>query len=107
VGLVFGQHDRPFGQPGDGLAQGGEDLVAVGVAAGDQPRSPPGRHLTDPSVQGAQAHGGPAELLPQPGDGPCSGLGQQPAKALAKLRGAQAGSARPGEVAKAVGAGLV
>jgi hypothetical protein len=62
MGLVLGQHDRALGQPGDGLPECGQDLVAVGVALGDQPRSPPGRHLADASVQGVQADGGAAQV---------------------------------------------
>jgi hypothetical protein len=47
VGLVLGQHDRAGGQGGDGLAQAGEELVAVGIALGDQPGPPPAGDLTD------------------------------------------------------------
>jgi hypothetical protein len=36
VGLVLGQHDRAVGQVAEVLVQGGEGLVAVGVALGDQ-----------------------------------------------------------------------
>jgi hypothetical protein len=55
AGLVFGQHHRPPGQLGDHLPQGGKELVAVGVALGDQPGSPPAGDLADAPVQGPQA----------------------------------------------------
>ena len=104
VGLVFGQHDRAGGQGGDGLAQRGQDLVAVGVALGDQPRSPPGRHLADASVQGVQADSRVAQVPVQQRDGPGPRLGQEPADTIAQPWAAEAGSARPGPVGKAVSA---
>jgi hypothetical protein len=104
MGLVFGQHDRALGQLGDGLAQRGQDLVAVGVALGDQPRSPPGRHLADASVQGVQADGRAAQVQVQQRDGPGPRLGQQPADASTQPGAAEPGSARPGPVGQAVGA---
>jgi hypothetical protein len=54
VGLVLGQHHRALGQVADGLPQVGEDLVAVGVALGDQVGPPPAGDLADPPVQGPQ-----------------------------------------------------
>jgi hypothetical protein len=52
VGLVLGQHHRARRQVGDGLADGGDDLVGVGGALGDQPGPSPGRDLADAPVQG-------------------------------------------------------
>src|SRR6266498_4048997 len=104
VRLVLGQHHRVLGQFGDGLAQRGEDLVAVGVALGDQPRPPPGRHLADASVQGVQADGRAAQVQVQQRDGPGPRLGQEPADASTQPPATEPGSARPGPVGKAVGA---
>jgi hypothetical protein len=101
VGLVFGQHHRPLGQLGDGLPQGGEDLVAVTVAFGDQPGSPPAGDPADAPVQGRHAHGGAAEPLVQARDRPRPGFGQQPADALAKPWAAQPRPPRPGPVDQA------
>jgi hypothetical protein len=57
VGLVLGQHHRASGQPGNRLPQGGKDLVAVGVAVGDQAGPPPpgdlaGRQISDLPAEG-------------------------------------------------------
>jgi hypothetical protein len=104
VGLVLGQHDRLLGQLVELLVQVGQDLVAVGVVFGDQPRSPPGRDLTDASVQGVQADGGVAQVPVEQRDGPGARLGQEPADTIAQPWAAEAGSARSGSVAKAVGA---
>jgi hypothetical protein len=107
VGLVLGQQHRPLGQVPDLLAQRGQDPVAVGVAFGDQPRSPPGRHLADSSVQGVQADGGAAQVPVQQRDGPGPRLGQEPADTIAQPWAAEPGSARSGPVAKAMGTGGV
>jgi hypothetical protein len=104
VGGVLGQHDRAGGQLGDGLAQRGQGLVAVGVALGNQPGSPPGRHLTDASVQGVQADRRAAQIPVQQPDGPGPRLGQEPADASMKPWAAEPGSAWPGPVGQAVGA---
>jgi hypothetical protein len=64
VGLVFGQHHRARGQLVELLVQVSQDLVAVGVALGDQPGPPPGCDLTHAPVQGPQRHGGTAQPLP-------------------------------------------
>ena len=53
MGLVLDQQDRTSGQVAELLVQGGQDLVAVGVASCDQA----GRDLTDTAVQGPQADG--------------------------------------------------
>jgi hypothetical protein len=39
VGLVFGQQDRTVGQFADVAVQGGEDLVAVGIATNTPSRA--------------------------------------------------------------------
>jgi hypothetical protein len=104
MGLVLGQHHRALGQITELLVQGGQDLVAVGVALGDQPRSPPGRHLPDASVQGVQADGRVAQGPVQQPDGPGPRLGQQPTDATTQPWAAEPGSARPGPVGEAVGA---
>ena len=104
MGLVFGQHDRAGGEGGDGLAQRGQDLVAVRVALGDQPRSPPGRHLADSSVQGRQADGGAAQVPVQQRDGPGPRLGQEPTDTITQPWAAEPGAARSGPVGKAMGA---
>ena len=104
MGLVLGQQHRPLGQVLELLAQPGQDLVAVGVAFGDQPRSPPGRHLADSSVQGVPADGGAAQVPVQQRDGPGPRLGQEPTDTIAQPWAAEPGSARSGPVAKAVGA---
>ena len=107
MGLILGQHHRALGQVGDGLAQRGQDLLPVGVALGDQSRSPPGRHLADAPVQGVQADSRAAQIQVQQRDGPGSWLGQQPADALAQPRAAQARSANSGPVAQSADAVLV
>jgi hypothetical protein len=94
VGLVLGQQHRALGQLVELLVQIGQDLVAVGVALGDQPRSPPGRDLADASVQGVLADGGVAQVAVQQRDGPGPRLGQQPAETIAQPWAAEAG--RPG-----------
>lgn len=101
MGLVGGQHDRAPGQIGDLLADPGDDLWGGGIALGDQPGSPPAGLFTDPPVQGAPAHGWAAEVLPETGDGPGAGLGQQPAEPLAQLGAAQAGPVGQTELALA------
>jgi hypothetical protein len=103
VGLVFGQHDHALGQLVELLAQRGQDLVAVGVAGGDQPWSPPGRHLADSSVQGVQADGGAAQVSMQQRDGPGPRLGQEPADPIAQPWAPEPWSTRSGPVGKAVG----
>jgi hypothetical protein len=50
VGLILGQHHRALGQLIELLVQAGEDLLAVGVALGDQAGPPPGCDLADPSA---------------------------------------------------------
>jgi hypothetical protein len=107
VGLVLGQDHGALGQLGDSLPQGGQGLVAVGVALGDQPGSPPGRHLADASVQGVQADRGAAQVQVQQRDGPGPRLGQQPADASMKPWATEPGSARSGPVGKAVCAVVV
>jgi hypothetical protein len=82
VGLVFGQHHRTVGQLGDGLAQRSQDLLAIGIALGDQAGPTPAGDLPDASAQRALAEGGSAELLPRPTDRPGLGLGEQPQDAL-------------------------
>jgi hypothetical protein len=62
VGLVFSQQHRTMGQVADVLVEVGQDLVAVGVAFGDQTGPPPCCDLTDTPVQGPQAHGGATQL---------------------------------------------
>jgi hypothetical protein len=99
--LVFGQHHRAIRQVADLLPQGDKDLVAVGVAACDQPGSPPAGDLTHPPVQGAEADGGTAKPLVQPRNRPRLGIGQQPADPLAELWTAQPGPASSGPVAQA------
>jgi hypothetical protein len=54
MGLVLGQQHRPVGQVAELLVQVGQDLVAVGVALGDQARPPPAGDLTHTAVQGPQ-----------------------------------------------------
>ena len=73
--LVLGQHHRTGGQVAELLVEVGQDLVAVGVALGDQAGPPPGRDLAHAPVQGPQAHGGAAQLLVEPVDRPRLGLG--------------------------------
>jgi hypothetical protein len=70
MGLVLGQHHRALGELGDALAQAGQDLVAVGVALGDQPGPPPRCQVADAAAQGLLADGRSAELGPQPTDRP-------------------------------------
>jgi len=74
VGLILGQHHRTVGQVADLLLQVGEDLVAVGVALGDQAGPPPGCDRAHPTVQGVQTELWAAQRVPQPGDGPGAGL---------------------------------
>jgi hypothetical protein len=100
VGLVFGQHDRAVEQVADLLLQVGEDLVAVGVALGDQLGPPPGRDLADAAVQGVQAHGGVAKPLVEPSDRPCLRLGQQPQDLLAEPWAAKPGPTGTGSILK-------
>jgi hypothetical protein len=78
--------------------QAGEDLVAVGVALGDQAGPPPLGDLTDPPVQGPQRHGGTAQPLIEPRDRPGLGLGQQPADPLGEPGAAQSRTASSGPV---------
>jgi hypothetical protein len=78
VGLVLGQHHRAVGQLAQLLVQGGQDLVAVGIALGDQAGPPPAGDLTHAPGQGPQGDSGAATLPPQPGDGSGPGLVQQP-----------------------------
>jgi hypothetical protein len=59
--LVLDQHHRALGQVPELLVKVGEDLVAVGVAACDQPGPSPAGDLTDPSAQGPLADGGTAK----------------------------------------------
>jgi hypothetical protein len=98
VGLVFSQQHRTMGQVADVLVEVGQDLVAVGVAFGDQTGPPPCCDLTDTPVQGPQAHGGATQLLPQPADGPGLGLAEQPADPLAEPGAAQPWPAAAGPV---------
>ena len=74
MGLILGQHHRTVGQVADLLLQVGEDLVAVGVALGDQAGPPPGCDRAHPTVQGVQTELWAAQRVPQPGDGPGAGL---------------------------------
>jgi hypothetical protein len=101
--LVLSQHHRAGGQVPELLVQVGQDLIAVGVALGDQPWPPPAGDFTDPPVQGPQAHRGAAQPPPEPTDRPGLGLGQQPTDPLAQPRAAQAGPARAGPVGKSGG----
>ena len=101
MGLVLGQHHRAVGQLPELLVQVGEDLVAVGVALGDQAGPPPAGDLADAPVQGALADGGAAEPMPQPGDRPSHGLDEQPADASTQPWAAEPGSASPGPVIQA------
>jgi hypothetical protein len=107
VRLVLGQDDAAFGQRTDGLVEGGQGLVAVGVALGDQPGSTPLGDLADPAVQGPQRHGGTAQPLVKPGNRPRLGFGQQPSDALPQPGAAQAGSAGSGPVGQSGHAVLV
>jgi hypothetical protein len=66
VGLVLGQHHRPLGQLADALPQGGEGLVAVGIALGDQAGPPPVGDLAHAPVQGPQGHGRSTQVQVQP-----------------------------------------
>jgi hypothetical protein len=98
VGLVFGQHDGVVGQVAELLVQGGEDLVAVGVASCDQAGPPPCGDLADTAVQGPLADGEAAQPLPHPADGPGLGLAEQPADPLAEPGAAQPWPAAAGPV---------
>jgi hypothetical protein len=93
--LVLDQHHRALGQVPELLVKVGEDLVAVGVAACDQPGPSPAGDLTDPSAQGPLADGGTAKVGPQPGNRPGHGLGEQPQEALAQPGAAPPRPARP------------
>ena len=77
VRLVLGEHDRPARQ----LQQPGHDpghhVVMVRVAAGGQLRPPPDRHQPDPPVQRPHADLRPAQVPPDPGQGPRARAGQQ------------------------------
>jgi hypothetical protein len=107
VRLVLGQHHRAFRQPVKLLAQVGEDLVAVGVALGDQAGPPPAGDLADAPVQGALADRRSPEPHVQPTDRPGARGGQQPADALAQPGAAQPGSAAAGPVGKTADAVLL
>src|SRR6266540_618408 len=104
VGLVLGQHHRTCGQATEVAVQVGEDLVAVGVALGDQAGSPPGGDLSDAAVQGPQGDGGAAQSLPQPWDGPGAWLLEEPQDALGEGGAAQPWSAGSGPVGQCAGA---
>ena len=101
VDLVFCQHHRSLGQPADRLADGGDGLLGVRIALGDQARPPPGCDLAGAPVQSPQGHGGTAEPLPQPRDRPGAWLIQQPQDALAEGGATQPGPTRPGPVGQA------
>src|SRR5690606_33388887 len=70
MGLVFGQHHRAWWQGCHLCADLCAGLVAVGVAAGDQPRPPPRGVLPYSPVHGAHAQLGSAQRLVDAGDGP-------------------------------------
>ena len=99
MGLVLGQHHRTLGQVAEVLVQLSKDLVAVGVALGDQPGPTPGGDLADPATQRGLADGWPAQLLPKSADRPGLGLGEQPQDALAQPWATQPGPARSGRSA--------
>jgi hypothetical protein len=69
VGLILSQHHRAVGQVAELLVQGVQDLVAVGVALGDQAGSPPVGDLAHAPVQGPKAHGRAAQPLVEPAVG--------------------------------------
>jgi hypothetical protein len=104
VALIFGQHHRTSGEILELLVEVGQDLVAVGVALGDQAGPAPGGDLTDPSVQGPQRHRWAAGSVPQPGDGPGLGLAKQPADPLAEPAAAQPWPTAAGPVGQPAGA---
>ena len=91
-----GSHDRALGQLPDGLVEAGQHRLPGGVTLGNQARPPPLGDLADPPVQSSQGHGGPAEPLIEPRDGPGPGLGQQPADPLGEPGAAPAGVGRLG-----------
>src|SRR5512133_2522199 len=103
VGLVLGQHHRARGQVADLLLEVGDDLVAVGVALGNQ-AGPPAGDLAHAPVQGPQRDGGAAQPLMEPADGPGLGLVQQPQDPLGELGAATAWSAAAGPVGQPGGA---
>ena len=107
MGLVLGQQDRTVAQLGDLLPQGCQNLVAVGVAPGDQARPPPAGDLTHTSAQGAQAHRGTAKPLVEPTSRPRFGFGQQSTDPLAEPWAAQPRSAPRGSIFKPGNAVLV
>jgi hypothetical protein len=84
VGLVPGQHHRAIGQGLRLLVRRGQGLVAVGVALGDQPGTPPGRDLAHAPAQRALAGWPAAPAAATAADRPRAWLGQQPQDALAK-----------------------
>jgi hypothetical protein len=107
VGLVLGQHHRTLGQVPELLVEVGQHLLAVGVAFGDQPGSPPLGDLADAPVQGPQAHGGATQVQVQQRDGPGVGLGEQPTDPCSQPPAAQPGPPNAGPIGQPAGALLV
>ena len=63
MGLVFCQHTEPGGRQVMAWRARGDGLLGVRVALGVQLGPSPAGDLADAPVQGAQAHGGPAQVL--------------------------------------------
>jgi hypothetical protein len=101
------KHHRAGGKGRDGLAEGGKHRFSLRVAFGDQPGPPPPGDLADPSVQGPQRHGWTTQPLPEPGNRPRLGFGQQPNDPLAEPGTAQAGPSWSRLVAQSIHAALV
>ena len=98
VGLVLGEYHRPAGQVYQPGHDRGHHVVMVRIAAGGQPGPPPDRHQPDPPVQRPRADLRPAQVPPDPGQGPRARPGQQRGDPPGQLASAEPGPPAPGPV---------